>query len=130
MTEEKLWLLVSLQLSGEATPAELEELNVLVQQDPLAAERVAVLRDIWMNRTGNDAGVNKAMSFDKHLQRLGNYTSTPVLQFDDNYPENQPMQQNRQISFRRAWWMGSGIAASILGLFVIMRTGEIKNWAR
>jgi len=127
MTEEKLWLLVSLQLSGEATPAELEELNVLVQQDPLSAERVAVLRDIWTNRTGNDAGVNKAMSFDKHLQRLGNYTSTPVLQFDDNYPENQPMQQNRQISFRRAWWMGSGIAASILGLFVIMRTGEIKN---
>ena len=29
MTDEKLWLLVSLQLSGEATPAETEELAKL-----------------------------------------------------------------------------------------------------
>jgi len=127
MTEEKLWLLVSLQLSGEATPAELEELKVLVQQDPLAAERVAVLRDIWMNRDGEDVVVNKAMSFDKHLQRLSNYTGAPVLQFDDDYPEKPLLQQTRQKASHRRWWIGSGVAASLFGLFLIVRTGEVKN---
>jgi len=36
MTDEKLWLLVSLQLSGEATPAQIEELQMLIQHDQQA----------------------------------------------------------------------------------------------
>ncbi len=34
MENEKFWLLVSLKLSGEATPAELQELQSLLQEQP------------------------------------------------------------------------------------------------
>ena len=65
MTDEKLWLLVSLQLSGEATPSELAELEMLKQHDPQANARIAVMQQIWAAHNMRVAGApNKAMSFD------------------------------------------------------------------
>ncbi len=125
MTEEKLWLLVSLQLSGEATPAELDELANLVQQDPLAAERVLLLRDIWNTRQGN-AAVNTPLGFDKHLERLSNHLGTPALQFDDDDAEARLIPGNPPATTRKWWWIGGGIAASVLTVIMLLRTSEAK----
>jgi len=127
MTEEKLWLLVSLQLSGEATPAELEELDVLIQQDAQAAERVAVLHDVWKARNEQATDTNKAMSFDKHLQRLSNYLGTPVLQFDDDTVENPVAGNEQPRSFRRWLWISGSIAASLILYFLLANTNDLKN---
>lgn len=124
MTEEKLWLLVSLQLSGEATPAELEELSALEQQDPLAAERVAALRDLWYSRNQAATPAGKPMSFDKHLQRLSNHLSTPALQFEEEM-ETAEQSPQRGTALRK-WLIGGGIAASLLVLFQLLRPGESK----
>ena len=126
MTDEKLWLLVSLQLSGEATTEELKELEVLVQQDPRAAERVAVIAHIWKSRNETAAATSKTMSFDKHLQRLSNYLGAPVLQFDDDNMENPATTNDQPGSSRRWLWIGGGIAASLILGFLLMRT-DVKN---
>ena len=126
MTDEKLWLLVSLQLSGEATPSDLAELEMLKQHDPQANARIAVLQQIWAAHNRPVAGApNKAMSFDRHLQRLSNHLGAPALQYDDeNAPENAITVHNR----RRWLWTGGGIAAALVLIFLLMRPGnELDN---
>jgi len=126
MTDEKIWLLVSLQLSGEATPAELEELAMLVQHDAQAADKIAVLQDIWNARHTQAGGAGSAMSFDKHLQRLSNHLAAPVLQFDDSTPA-ETIDESKPRSFFRWLWIGAGIAAALIGFFLFVRTGDVKN---
>lgn len=122
MTDEKLWLLVSLQLSGEATPAELIELEMLKQHDPQAHARIAVLQQIWEARNMRVTDANKAMSFDRHLQRLSNHLGAPVLQYDDeNSTDNVIAMNDRPRLAYRQVWIGSGIAAALILIFLLIR---------
>lgn len=118
MTDEKLWLLVSLQLSGEATPAETEELAMLTGQDHLLADRAAVMERIW--KAG--AGITAAMPFDKHMARMAD---APVLQFEE--PDQYAMLSNgkRRID-RKWWWIGGSVAASLV-LFLGIYNGAKKD---
>jgi len=126
MTDEKLWLLVSLQLSGEATPSELAELEMLKQHDPQANARIAVMQQIWAAHNMRVTGeLNKSMSFDRHLQRLSNHLGAPVLQYDDeNSPENAIAINNRRRLGYRWFWIGGGIAAALILIFFQMRPGN------
>jgi transmembrane sensor len=122
MTDEKLWLLVSLQLSGEATPAELEELQVLLQQDPQMVTRVTVLQNIWKTRHTAGADAGKVMSYDKHLQRLSNHLAAPVLQYeDDTAAENAIVNNNKQVPAYRWLWAGGSIAAAVIIALLFFR---------
>lgn len=123
MTDEKLWLLVSLQLSGEATPAQIEELQMLIQHDPQVQFRIAVIQQIWQARNISTTEENKAMSFDKHLQRLSNHLGTPVLQFDyENASENAPSDKVRP-KFKFGWqWMIATVAALFILVLLIMHS--------
>ncbi|MEP6748219.1 MAG: FecR domain-containing protein [Bacteroidota bacterium] len=122
MTDEKLWLLVSLQLSGEATPAELEELQVLLQQDPQLATRVAVMENIWKARHAAGTVAGKAMSYDKHLQRLSNHLSAPVLQFEDDSDGNSAgTNTNRHIFSHRLLFTAGSMAAAAIIAFLFLR---------
>jgi len=125
MTDEKLWLLVSLQLSGEATPAELKELEMLKQQDPLLAGRTAVMERIWQANHADVEAVGSAMPFDRHLQRLSNHLGSPVLQFDGE-PEINAVTNHRP-RFLHWWWTAGAVAATVLfGLF-FLRTDSKDN---
>src|SRR5258705_4020135 len=122
MTDEKLWLLVSLQLSGEATPAELEELQVLLQQDPQAETRVAVFQDIWKTRHAAGADAGKAMSYDKHLQRLSNHLAAPVLQYEEENTTADTMADNNKPMAAFRWlWAGASVAAAVILAFLFFR---------
>ena len=131
MTDEKLWLLVSLKLSGEATTKELTELDALVQQDFLLAERAAVMEYVWKSGKDELPEQKGAMSFDRHLQRLNNYLGAPVLQFDDDASiENNEESIKRLPWFsRNRWWASAAVAVSLVAGFFLLQS-NFKNNAK
>jgi Fe2+-dicitrate sensor, membrane component len=117
MNEDRLWLLVSLQLSGEATPEELEELNNLLQQHPEKHLQVEIVRNMWKKEaTGNEMLRNN--SYDRHLQRLSNHLSEPVLQYEPAGPGEGPTARRSRGIVRRLL-IGGSIAASLLVVFLL-----------
>lgn len=81
MQEQRFWLLISLKLSDEATPEELAELDQLLQQDPALKSKADMLAGIWTERNQGRYG-KKEDQFNKHLQRLSNHLSEPVLKYE------------------------------------------------
>ena len=130
MTEEKLWLLVSLQLSGEATPAELEQLEAIKQQNPHWEPRITAFEQLWHTR--NAAG-RTAMSFDKHLQRLSNHLASPALQFEVPATETEGMvdDNNKRRRQRLRWvWMGASAAACLVLFFLLLKDNGKEQVSR
>lgn len=71
MENDRVWTLIALRLTGEMKPAELEELNQLMQHNP-ALENVVQLISQWRNTTHpeNETEINQA--WQRHLKRLQN----------------------------------------------------------
>src|SRR5687767_4800597 len=87
MNEERVWYLLSVQLSGEATPEELDELNTLLKLYPELGLQTEIMRNIWRSRQSRLAG-STTNHFDKHLQRFSNHLAQPALQFETEGNEN------------------------------------------
>jgi hypothetical protein len=118
MMEERIWLLVSLQLSGEATTEELEELKTLLQQYPGVSLKVEMIRNIWLNKTKEIPGTVKT-NFDKHLQRLSNHLSEPALKFENAVSEEAPIEFERPVKNYRWLWGAAAVAASVMAFFLL-----------
>lgn len=130
MNEERVWYLLSVQLSGEATTEELEELNTLLKQQPELGLRADIMRNLWNNRQSREEKPIASSHFDKHLQRLSNHLAQPVLQFDTEAPDNNvpEMEVVPQRSRLRWLWLGASVAASVLVVFLVFspekKTGD------
>jgi ferric-dicitrate binding protein FerR (iron transport regulator) len=127
MNEERAWYLLSLQLSGEATAEELEEFNMLLQQHPELGLRVEIMRNLWASRRQPLSAT--ANHFDKHLQRLSNHLSTPVLQFEGEETDNTlPATDIKTSGATYHWlWIAAGIAASVLIVLLLLFRNESKK---
>ena len=127
MNEERVWLLFSLQLSGEATPEEQKELNDLLKQYPDMGLRMEIMRNVWKSKQ-QSLPVN-TNNYDKHLQRLSNHLAEPVLQFETETDDT--MQEVIDINKRRRWvkwlWLPAGVAASLLLFFLVFSPAERKT---
>src|SRR6185437_15508137 len=90
--EERFWLLVSLQLSGEASAEEEAELAELLRAHPSWGLRKEIFTNIWKGRAGvsfPEAGVAGGMGvpagrdvFSRHLQRLSNHLAGRAAQIE------------------------------------------------
>ncbi len=123
MNEERFWELVSLQLSGEAQPGELAELEILLQEHPDLSFRKEVMTAIWQSKNSGQADRNKE-SFNKHLQRLSNHLSEPVLQYESGgLPDEEPYEEKVKPfrRYRKIVWAG-GIAASLIAIVFLFST--------
>jgi ferric-dicitrate binding protein FerR (iron transport regulator) len=119
MSEERFWLLVSLKLSGEASAAEIAELENLLLQYPEFGMRTELLNGIW--QATSVSTINKEASFNRHMQRLSNHLSEPVLQYDTEEIMEEAIIEEARKPFpirRMVYWM-SGIAASVLMAFLV-----------
>jgi transmembrane sensor len=121
MNEERVWYLLSVQLSEEATAEELEELNSLLQQHPELGLRTDIMRNIWRSKQSRLAGPVASNHFDKHLQRLSNHLAQPALQFetegfDNGFNEMEPVPPRNRIQWL---WLATGVAASVLIFFLV-----------
>lgn len=126
MNEERIWLLVSLQLSGEATNEELLELEMLLKAHPELGAKARLVSSLWQVKHTHAPGETAARSFDKHLQRLSNQLSAPVLQFENASAEelNSETKLVHIASGRRKWYWAAAGAAAIL---VFIYAGLLNN---
>ena len=124
MNEERAWYLLSLQLSGEATTEEREELNALLSQHPEWGLRAEIIRNMWNNKA-KSVSVAPA-HFDKHLQRLSNHLSQPALQLDTEEVENNvPVMEEEVRPGRLRWlWGATAAAACLLVCFLVFGPGK------
>jgi transmembrane sensor len=117
--EERFWLLVSLQLSGEASTEELTELDGLLRENPEWGLRKELFTNIWQQkpataRTGEPAP--NAEKFNRHLQLLSTHLSDPTLQYEqaENAEPAQPPRLRRGV-LRKLM----PIAAALTGAIII-----------
>jgi transmembrane sensor len=112
MANERIWLLISLQLSGEATQEELGELEILLRDNPEIGLQVEMMRHLWKNNQASLPG-HRQVAYDKHLQRLSNYFAEPAMQFET--PETDEADEYKDQPARRRWlWIGASAAAAVL----------------
>lgn len=78
--DNRLWYLVSVKLSGEASEEEISELNSLLKIYPEVGLKVDMIEKAWKKKAHIEVDLDS--SFNKHLQRLSNHLSEPALQYD------------------------------------------------
>jgi transmembrane sensor len=69
--DQRLWILYSLKLNGEAGN-DKENLNKLLNQYPGYFSRMMMLENL-RNKAVNDSTRRKERAYEKHLQRLRNH---------------------------------------------------------
>jgi len=129
MLEEKLWLLISLKLSGEASPEELTELQKLLQDHPDIALKLDMLENVWKQKHPGFAA-RRDEAFDRHFQRLSDHLSDPILQYETEEVSAVKMIDESSERKGRRWWLTSAAAAAIaifLFLFFLKKQADIKK---
>jgi transmembrane sensor len=120
--DQRLWILISLKLSREATAQELEELKTFIEENPNYLPRIELLEKLWSisNPHSTEEIEN---SFEKHLQKLNNQSAEPVLL---NPAEEGPVENLKPVNswkiYRRIG-LGAVAAASIF-LFWFFRVSQ------
>lgn len=131
MKQDRFWELISLKLSGEAQPSEITELEEFLQNNPEEGLRMESLIAIWNSRQYSQ--VQNKEAYNRHMQRLSNHLSEPVLQYEnvempDIEEEQKALRQPSKL--KRMLWV-SGIAASLLlGFFIFSRIADTKREAK
>lgn len=127
MQDERLWLLISLKLSEEATPEELAELNNYLQLHPEKSLPLETLTNIWKTKQ-TDLQSRKEDAFNKHLQRLSNHFSGAALKYESGEASDTISPAKAPKKNRKYWlWITSGIAASAITFFLFLPHKDIKT---
>ncbi len=69
MSVERAWELVARKLAGEASEAELKELDQLVKANPSLHFPLQTITDLWQQKPGSDQ-LELDAAFRKHLERM------------------------------------------------------------
>jgi len=111
--EERFWLLLSLKFSNEASLAELEELEAMLQRQPELFLQYEFFKKAWKKKESEQPPDNE---YNKHLQRLSNNLSKPALRYEKSFSQEfitskkslfKNLRRYKQIIF-------SAVAASVL----------------
>jgi transmembrane sensor len=110
MDNEKMWQLLILKLSGEASKEELDELHHLLEQDPWLASKALSVEAVWGSRGVGNAE-NTDDLFNRHLQRLSDDTAenTPFYHIED---------RRRRYGKLKVFAAAAAVAACILFFFI------------
>lgn len=121
--DQRINLLISLKLSGEATPEELMELEMFVKNNPELSEKLEDIEKVWKQLGWHSIGQAEA-SFQKHLLRLNNeIIESNVL--SPTYSDVQtvrPVPKLVQKKYYRIMWAAAAVL--ILFFWFFFRTNE------
>lgn len=114
--DTRFWLLVSLRLTGEATPEELAELETFLQRRPEMGVRMEMLHGLWKGEPEEQG--RRADALSRHLQRLSNHLSAPALKYEAAASDDEeiiPAKPSRRIHW--LLWPLAGTAAVLAFIF-------------
>jgi transmembrane sensor len=117
--QEQAWNLIAKKLSGEATPEELQELELLLRSNPDLHYPMQTVSEIW-NQAAPDDRQAAEQAFDRHLERMQElktdfHPQQPLAATPDMNTYSFP--RNRSKTTRRIIIAGSAfIAATVLGI--------------
>jgi hypothetical protein len=66
---DRLWHLIAVYCSGEASPEELKELNAIAENDPAVNEMIQLIYNLWQSAEAKDATLNNK-AWNKHRKRM------------------------------------------------------------
>lgn len=121
--DQRIILLISLKLNGEATPDELRELESAINDNPELLQRIENMEEVW-NRLGRRPTGLAERSFDEHLKKLNseafepNVASTGAITVHKARPA-------RALRYYSAF--GGIAAASILIFWLFFRPNESND---
>ncbi len=121
--DQRISLLISLKLSGEATPEELTELEILIKNNSELLERIEDIERVW-NQLGRRSTGLAGQSFEKHLHRLNNeiFDSNVLSQASSDVQRVSPVRKLLQKKYYRIFWVAA--AASVLLFWFLFRSNE------
>jgi transmembrane sensor len=121
--DQRIILLISLKLNGEATPEELMELEAFIQSNPGLLERVENIEKVWKHLGPRSTSIAGA-SFEKHLDKLNNeiFESNVVSQITSDVDKASPL--SAAVHKRRFRMLCGAVAASILFFWLVFRVNE------
>ena len=122
MTDERFWLLISLKLSGEARPEELAELEAYLEQNPTKKFQADRVNTVWSAKN-EVTETQKDAAFNRHMQRLSNHLSVPVLLYENAETiEVAEDETKKSPVYKKLLWV-TGIAASLfVAWFFVFRS--------
>jgi ferric-dicitrate binding protein FerR (iron transport regulator) len=108
MSHERFWELIAKKLSGEATTDELNELELLMRNNPEWQYAMQNMQDIW-NLQPKEA-YNSDIAFEIHLQKM----KTAGIEMD-NFSEAEPEEiESPRTGFTKKIWIALSTAASLI----------------
>ncbi|MBN8788459.1 MAG: FecR family protein [Terrimonas sp.] len=115
MHEEKFWLLLSVKLSGEATPEELEDFDEIIKHHPELSWQAQLMLQMWPPEP--EASSTEDF-FNRHLQRLSNQPDMQIIppREDIQNPEI-PGEDHEKHKPLRWLLLLSGVAAMVIVFF-------------
>ena len=119
MDNDKIWQLLILKLSGEASGEELAELDGLMQQHPEAAVQAASVEMVWKGK-GSPEEEDTDELFNRHLQRLSDDTAKNTPFYHDPVRAESDLRPTRS---RRLWFMWGAAAVAACMAIVYARNG-------
>lgn len=132
MTDDNIWELIALKLSGEATPEELAALEQILRDDPGMGFRMSLLEAAWRGKKEREPQ-DKEASFNRHLQRLSNHLSDDALQYELSAVPPEANEASAELTYpedifpnnkRRYRWLWAAAAAAciiIIGIAVFQK---------
>jgi transmembrane sensor len=120
--DQRVNLLISLKLSGEALPEELKELEELAKENPELSERIEAMEDLW-KKLGRRSSGRAERSFEKHLHRLDPENSdSEIISATPTENKKGPLLK----SIRKKYYRIASVAAavSILFFWFLFRTND------
>lgn len=122
LQEQKIWLLISLKLSGEASIEELEELEGFLTSDPELVQKLEMLKMVW-GKSGLSSPEHAEKSLEKHLQRITS-EHCKSKSFESSQPDlaNHITLGERPKKYIRFWWAAA--AASILIFWLLFQNNN------
>jgi transmembrane sensor len=122
LQDQRIWLLISLMISCEATKVELEELEVLLKQDPELATTVDDLKRLWKKK-------HKVVSeeiedaFARHSQKLNKIMSSAVTGPEQGINEKPSLQTFAANKKLYKFWSAAA-AAAVFIIWFFATSGE------
>lgn len=124
-TPEHIWLLIARKLSGEATAEELQELEVLLRQNPDAGYSKEIFHDLWRAQPYHDRqyAENRYKELVQQMKNMGIDEGRFTL--NDHYINDNGVEPTRK-SRRKNWLMAlcavAMIAVGLASLYYLSGT--------